>query len=394
MKKKLVNISKYNKSRLLSIIDGIIPSILSIFTKRDNDLVILNSFHNEQFSDNTKYLFLYLINNEKKIVKYVVNNDYLRKELTELYGDYFIETKSYKGKKIALRSKLWFTNSFEFPVNGLFLNIRRNVIQLTHGAPIKNSGLCEKDVSFIKRLYYLLLRTNLTYVLSTSTVFNEYIAKHAGVKKENVLTNSYPRYDPLFNGIYKKINFNDTAKRVLYAPTWRHYATIKFFPFNDFEMKNLQEYLSKNNIIIYIRVHPRFEEQIDIDFSKYNNIKLFSGKEYPDINDYLANFDALITDYSSIFYDFMILDRPIFYFAYDLPDYEKNIGFAVEYSKYAVGYHPKSCNEFFADLTDAFTNDKYRISREKISAICSGVSKTNSKDLIDLLNENGIFLRS
>ena len=391
MRIKLTNINKYNKSRLSSVLNGLIPSLLSIFSKRDNNLVILNSFHNEQFSDNTKYLFFYLIKNEKKIVKYVVNNDALRDKLIKEYGDYFIETKSKDGKKIALSAKLWITNSFEFPVNGFFLNVRRNVIQLTHGAPIKNSGLCENDVSFVKRLYYLMLRTNLSYVLSTSTVFNEYIAKHAGVKVKKVLTNSYPRYDPLFNGDYKRIDFNNNAKRVLYAPTWRHYAPIRFFPFESFRMEDLQDFLSKKNIIIYIRVHPRFEEKIDIDFSKYKNIQLFSGKNYPDINEYLNNFDALITDYSSIFYDFMILDKPIFYFAYDLSDYEKNVGFAVDYSKYAVGYHTNSFKEFCNDLEDAFSNDKYRIEREKISKICSGLSKTNSKDFIELLKEKNIF---
>ena len=236
-----------------------------------------------------------------------------------------------------------------------------------------------------------MLRTNLSYVLSTSPVFNEYIAKHAGVRKNKIITNSYPRYDPLFNGEYEKINFNNDAKKVLYAPTWRHYASIKFFPFSDFNIEKLQTFLINNNIIIYIRVHPRFEEQINIDFSKYSNIQLFSGKEYPDINEYMANFDALITDYSSIFYDFMILDRPIFYFAYDLAEYEKNVGFAVEYAKYAIGYHPKSFNDFCEDLLDAFSNDKYRINRERISEICSGVSKTNSMDLIELLKEKKIF---
>ena len=342
----MFNTSKYNKSRLSSYIDGIIPSFISLFTKRNKDLIILNSFHNMAFSDNTKFLFKYLINNEEKTIKYVINDDNLRDELNTKYGNYFIETKSTAGKKLALSAYLWFTNSFEFPVSGFFLKFRRVVIQLTHGAPIKNAGLCENDISVIKKIYYAILKTNITYILSPSVVFNDFMAKHAGLSSKKVITNGYPRYDPLFNNEYTKITFNDSCKRILYAPTWRHYSKVELFPFTDFNLSELDKKLKEMNVKIYLRLHPRFEDEISPELLTSEQVCLFSGKDYPEINEYLGNFDALITDYSSIMYDFMILNRPVFYFPYDYDEYNQKIGFAVDYKKFAIGYHSKLQYDF------------------------------------------------
>lgn len=383
--------SKYNKSRLQLFLKGVIPSLLSLFTKRNKELIILNSFHNNGFSDNTKFLFEYLIKNENKIVKYVINDDQLREQLANRYGDYFIETKTRAGIRTVLSSYLWFTNSFELPVNGLFLKYRRTVIQLTHGAPIKNAGLCEKDVSFIKKIYYGILRTNISFVLSTSTIFDDYIAKHAGVSKKRVITISYPRYDPLFNKEYTKVNFGDNYKRILYAPTWRHYAAVRLFPFEDFDINVLNDTLEELKVKICLRIHPRFESTIPDFLTNVKNIELFSGSKYPDINEYLENFDAMITDYSSIMYDFMILNKPIFYFDYDYEEYLNQVGFGVDYNHFAIGYHSKTQKQFIEDIKDAFENDKYKEQRMKLSEVASGKSNHNSKDLIEYLKTNKLF---
>lgn len=386
------NIARYNKSRLFSYLSGLFPTFISYFLKRDKNLIILNSFHNKDFNDNTKYLFEYLIKNEsQKKIRYIINDENKRKELINRYGNYFVETNSFAGKMYVLRAYLWFTNSFEFPVNGAFLSFRRKVIQLTHGAPIKNAGLCENDISLVKRIYYALLRTNISYVLSTASIFDDYIASHIGVNKRKVLTSSYPRYDPLFNGKFLNLQLDKEYKHILYAPTWRHYADVELFPFKDLNLSELELFLEKTKTIIYLRIHPRFENTISENLRNIRNIVLFSGKNYPDINDYLENFDALITDYSSILYDFMILDRPIFYFSYDYDQYYKEVGFSVDYKKFAIGYHSKSMIEFFGDIQDAFSKDSYKNDREKISELSSGKSNSNSRDLIELLKSKGIF---
>lgn len=388
---KIDNQNTYNKSRFKIFFSNLIPSLLALFTKRNNNLIILNGFLNKSFSDNTKYLFLYLINNTDKEIKYVINDDKIRNELYNKYGDYFIETNSLLGKKKALSSYLWFTNAFEFPVGGLFLNFRRTVIHLTHGVPIKNSGLCEKRISILKKIYYKTIQTNISFSLATSECFRTFIAKHIGIANNKVIINGLPRFDTLYKNRYESINKSGKDILILYAPTWRQYAAVQLFPFVDFDFYILEKFLKDNNIIIYLRMHPDYEASIDEKFINSKQFKIFSGTDYPDINNYLANFDMLITDYSSIFYDFMIFDRPMFFFNYDYDEYEKNIGFAVNYEEYAVGYKPKTQCEFLSDVMDALANDTFKTKRKLIKELTIGKCNNNCQSLIQQLKELKIY---
>lgn len=389
--KTINNQNVYNKNRLQIFISNLLPSLLFLFCKRNKNLIVLNGFLNTAFSDNTKYLFLYLIQNSDKDIRYVINDDDKRVELIENYGNYFIETKSFGGKKYALSSYLWFINAFEFPVGGLFLKFRRTVIHLTHGAPVKNAGLCEKHVSLLKRLYYKIIQSNVSYSLATSECFKEFIASHIGISQKHVIINGFPRFDLLYKGDFHLLPEDKDSVRILYAPTWRHYADVKVFPFDDFDFTRLEHYLKTKNIIIYLRMHPDFEAAVPDCYMKSNQFKIFSGKDYPDINDYMGNFDMLITDYSSIFYDFMIFDRPMFFFDYDVEDYKKHIGFAVDYESFAAGYEPKSMEQFMSDLDDALILDSYKERRKEIKKLAIGESKNNCADLICQLKKMKLY---
>lgn len=384
-----MNYSKYNKSRLNNIISGIIPVLLSFFAKRENNYIVLNSFHNIQFNDNTKFLFFYLIKNTSYKIRFVINDNNFRQQLSNKYGNYFIETLTFKGKMNALKANTWIVNAFEFPVGGFFMKFRRNIIHLSHGMHIKNAGLGEKDLSFVKKIYYKLLKTNISYTLATSEFFRDYTKKYLGVKDSQIIINGYPRYDFLLEN--QKQNNSEDITRILYAPTWRHYSDVELFPFPDFEINKLEEFCLKNRIEINIRVHPRFEDKIPQYLLKAKCIKNYSSAVEPDINNSLWKFDMLITDYSSILYDFYLLDRPVFYFDYDRNIYEEINGFAVNYDIIATGYHPKTMKDFFDGIIDAKQNDSFSKKRNEINILCNNPSENNSKNLVSKLIDLGIL---
>lgn len=380
------NASKYNKSRLLLLVKGFLPSLLTLFTSRKENLVVLNSFHNSQFCDNTKFLFEYMIKNCSNIVvKYVVNDASLRKELKEQYGDYFIETNSLHGMFYALSAGVWIINALELPISGIFLSFRRKVVLLTHGVTSKQAGLAEKQVSLLKKIYYFIIRTNLSYALTPCPEFKTIVASHFGISEKKVLVSGFPRFDSLLHNKYEKIQKDKDEFSILYAPTWRHYSNVKLFPFPDFNQAELEKLCVEKHIKFYIRIHPRFENTLPAEIKSLPFVKIFSGHQYLDINDYLPNFNTLITDYSSIFYDFMILDRPLFFFMYDLEEYEKQIGLAVDFDKFAVGYKPKTQKEFIKNLDDALEKDSLKKQREAIKSLACGNSENNSRDLFNLL---------
>jgi CDP-glycerol glycerophosphotransferase (TagB/SpsB family) len=331
MKKEKDNLNKYNKKRAQILLKGIIPSIISFFISKDEKRIILTSTRNEYFNYNSKYFFEYLIKEHPEYeVKFVINDDKKREELNNKYGKdkhYFIETKSLKGMFYALKAKYWFTSALETPVGGFFLKINRIVTHLGHGAYFRSAVFLENNLPIHKKIYYHLIKNNFTYHLITSKKIAEKATKMFGCKKDNILISGEPMNDKLFNPdkkLFKEKYGEDIFeyKNILYAPTWRQKGDLKLFPFDDLKWSNnwndFVSFLEENKINIFIRLHPSYEDQ-DLSFytKKTKNIKILNTQVVEDINEILGLFDLLITDYSSIFTGYLMLNKPVLFLPYD-----------------------------------------------------------------------------
>lgn len=131
--------------------------------------------------------------------------------------------------------------------------------------------------------------------------------------------------------VLKHLNINNSKKNILYAPTFRDYdldKNIINIPIK--ELSKLKDY----NIII--RLHPLVRTKVDK--SLFNLDNFINGCNYPDVSDILAITDILITDYSSVFYEYMPKNSPIIFYPYD---YDKYValrgGFYVDYKKELPG---------------------------------------------------------
>jgi CDP-glycerol glycerophosphotransferase len=391
-----MNKSKYNADRLSLFLFSIFGMILSVFIKYDNRRIIFNSFQNNKYNSNSKYLFLWFIKNVKDYRSYfVINNDILRNELNSAIGNYFIETKTLKGKLFALQAKIWIISTLELPVGCIFAKHKRYVIHLGHGTPIKNIGLLEKNVSLIKKIYYYVASSNISHALAPSEYFKTMISQFINLPLENILIAGHARNDQLFvksNLNIQKIT-KQQGKNILYAPTWRQSTKLKLFPFDDLSCLELSDFLDNNKINVFLRVHPNFEEKIDPELLAVKNIYVFSGKVYDEIMDYLNLFDLLITDYSSIYFDFLLLDRPIIFLTYDYEQYNKEIGFPFLYNELTPGYKPSTMKEFMKAILDSFDRniDLYKNERMQINSICNAFKHDNCKEFVKLLYEKNIL---
>lgn len=131
--------------------------------------------------------------------------------------------------------------------------------------------------------------------------------------------------------VLKHLNINNSKKNILYAPTFRDYDLDKNII--NIPIKKLSK-LKDYNIII--RLHPLVRTKIDK--SLFNLDNFINGCNYPDVSDILAITDILITDYSSVFYEYMPKNSPIIFYPYD---YDKYValrgGFYVDYKKELPG---------------------------------------------------------
>ncbi len=345
------NQHRYTSSRLKHIAGSLPYAFLSLFAKRDKKLIVFCAMHCETFDSNSKFLFLHFLKNEPDYdVQFVINDEEKRQTLIQEYGPHFIDTRTKEGKKTAVKAATWVVSWLDLPLGGLFLKFRRFVLHLGHGTPLKCIGLTEKDGRFIKKLYYKLNGTNITCSLASSDFVADIISRCMGFSKKRVLVNGQPRTDALF---FKPLQFPELDKsqfNILYAPTWRQHSQVKLFPFEDFSAQELESFLIKNNISIFIRFHPAYEESIPKEILSLKNISLFSAKKYREVMDYINCFDSLITDYSSIYLDYMLLERPIVFLPYDLQEYEGSVGFTMDYMENTPGPKPDKFTDFLKIL--------------------------------------------
>lgn len=175
------------------------------------------------------------------------------------------------------------------------------------------------------------------------------------------------------------------GKKILYAPTWRPFSEVVFFPFKDLDIPHLITYLEKTNITIFLRLHPNFETHIDKTILNHR-IKILSKQHVEDINDILSDFDLLITDYSSIYIDYLLTLRPLIFLPYDLKEYNKTIGLSIDYNTYTPGPKPETMQNFIYETHRLLHEPNYYNSeRARVNELLNPISQRqaeNNKNLV------------
>ena len=183
-----------------------------------------------------------------------------------------------------------------------------------------------------------------------------------------VLEFGLPRNDIFFKNINlehvkKKLKINDGDIILLYAPTFRSY-NYDYLQI-DFE-RIAKKYKSKykKNIKILIRLHPNAAEKINVRENEY----IINVSYYQDAYELMKISDILISDYSSIFFDFLYTKKPIYLYA---PDYEKYIekrGLNFEYQKlpFSISYSPEK-------LEEKILNEDYKNYIEKLKEFLKNI---------------------
>ncbi len=325
----LKNKNKYTSLRFKQFTQGFLYSFVAIFLPRKKR-IIFNSSYNNNFNFNSKYLFLYYLKQKKNTeVFFVINDKSKRHKLIAKHGPYFISNMSIKEKLFILKSSIWITSTMETPILGVLFRFRRYVINLSHGIVFKNAGISEKNTSILKSVYYFLIRSNFTHFLATSENLRAATAKVYGTKIENILITGMPRNDVIKQATREKRSF-------LYAPTWRPSSIQYPLPCLPEEEELLIAFLEKNNILLYIRHHPYFELDEHSSFSS-SSILNFNSSVCLDLSLSLNKFQGIISDYSSLFIDALLLDTSLAFYNYDQQLFEQEVGFLFNYYDYTPG---------------------------------------------------------
>jgi len=359
---------------------------------------ILLSSNNKDFTHNTKYMFEYLLEHTDYEIKYIINDDIKREKLNKKYPNHFISIKTKEGKKYLKNADIWLLDA-GMPTKNPFLMRNKIIINYWHGVPIKQIGINGyKGLNWLRMFLQLKLFSNfVTAYITTSKNMIDIMAQSFILPKEKIKVLGQPRNHYLKDYVPKEeiAKFYDyidiKSKFVLYAPTWRKSkyggsfdSEVKYFPFDDFDIKELEKYLEENKITIFLRPHPL--EKINIKESKY--IKIFDNSKTENINDYLNIFDLLIADYSGIYVDFLLLDKPMLLLPYDKEEYISIKGFNFDYEKISPAPKPTTFKDFKDELLKLLEDKNYfRDERLKINDFFNNIKKDSLKLNFDFIKK-------
>ncbi|MDA1655012.1 CDP-glycerol glycerophosphotransferase family protein [Bacillus cereus group sp. MYBK29-1] len=258
-------------------------------------------------------------------------------------------------------------------------------IQLWHAAgSIKKFGLI--DPNFNKRSKRAQKRFKRVYnnfhkiVVGSELLADIYMSAFS-LEQHQMVRTGIPRTDLFFNRIrqeeIKKKLFLENPnlinkKVILYAPTFRDKEI------NSFKLQLEIEEMYREfheEYVLFIRLHPAIKEELyyKIEYSQF----IYDYSMYPNINDLFLVTDILITDYSSIPYEFCLLKKPMVFYPYDLEEYKKQRGIIGEYDSLVPGPVVYSTKE----LVSIINNNEFDLSKvEEFSLKWNQYSKGNSSE--------------
>lgn len=236
-----------------------------------------------------------------------------------------------------LYSRVWISNSGMD--RGIGLRRKRKIsIETWHGTPLKKICGEEHQTSVEKNpISYKGPIDEETIRCAQSKFDREIFARIFHANIESILLSDLPRNDELLkykperlNAIRKRLGIEQNKKIILYTPTYREYLineAYQNFIVPPMDLIKWERELG-NKYVLLIRAHYAVAVALEIKDSDF--VKDVSN--YPSINDLYVISDMMISDYSSTYFDFAILDRPVFCFAYDLDEYEEKRGLYLKLS--------------------------------------------------------------
>lgn len=319
--KKLKKLAKSKRARMKFL-------YIHSFLKKPmvDNWVLLESFFGKNYSDSPKYIYEYLSKEYPGKYRFIWVID---KKGTKIpYEHTKVKRFSYRYAYYLARSKYYILNSRQPE----WVRKREgNVfLQTWHGTPLKKLVFDQEDVSSATPRYkaQVYKQSRAWDYLIAANYFSSEVFKRCFMFHKTMLETGYPRNDILHSkdkeqiaaDIRKKLRIPADKKTILYAPTWRD---DEFYGKGEYKFKlqldllKMKEALGEEYVIL-LRTHYFIADSLDVtgveDFA-YNLSK------YDDISELYLISDILITDYSSVFFDYANLKRPMLFFTYDLEKY-------------------------------------------------------------------------
>lgn len=343
--------------------------LFSIFFPKKKNLWVFGAWQGKQYSDNSKYLFEYVVKYHPEINAVWITRDNSIFENITRQGMKCAKRTSIKGILYVLRAKIAFETEGNQDISPFLNNSRTVTVQLWHGMGFKSmnwhGGASHNRSQYLK-----------FHWIATSDLYINTFTKLMQIPSELFFMTGYPRNDSF---VLKPKNNNMEALRIahphkkfiIYMPTHRNFGKDGNNIINIDAFRKIDSELNNHNIIMVYK--PHFHElknflQYEYEFT---NIILAKDKSvWDDVYGYLHYFDLLISDYSSVTTDFMCSGKPVVYFPYDIKEYETDDAGLNDYF-YDIPGGPLcyTWDEVLEETKSLLENDTWKEERERCREI-------------------------
>lgn len=366
-------ISKFKKL-LFYIFIGYPLYGLSFVFKRNSDIWVISGPFG--FRDNSKYFAIYLFESQLDFKFYWVAKTKEEMLYIQQLGIPVVLKWSMRGVYYCLRAKVYIFDSYVSDIN-LWVSGGAIKCNLWHGIGIKNIerkarvGVTKKIFSgnkYIKSFIYPAHHIKPDIFLSTSPLMTQHFSESFGININNCIEAIYPRCqifmwtNDRLRSYIKKYEPDDTVlfinkiqeyeHRYIYMPTWRD-NNNEFLDTANIDLCKLNEIMVESNSIFIFKLHPN--TKLDINLSQFKNLSILPNTL--DVYPILPYIDTLITDYSSIYYDFILMqEKNVILFPFDYDSYvSEDRDLAYPYLEYTRGELAYSFNELLEKMSNRNT---------------------------------------
>lgn len=312
-------------------------NVLKLFVKPDSKLILFNSFAGRRYDDSPKEIFE-CIKSDNRFEDYKLVWAFHNPQLFRVEGAQVIKTDGFKYFTTALKARVWITNSsVERGLN--FKGKNTFYLNTWHGTPLKKMGsdIADNNTSFDTK------SDNKFDAMNAQSRFEaDIFSRVFQIPRDRFLEVGLPRNDRLCNytqeemwEIREKLDIPLNKKVILYCPTFREYekdennGCVLAPPMN---LKYWEETLGDNYVLLF-RAHYEVAKVMDIEENNFVHNKT----DYPSLNELMIVTDILISDYSSVFFDFSVMDKVMLHFTYDFDKYCSLRGMYFDIRNYISG---------------------------------------------------------
>lgn len=350
-----------------------------LFVRSKNKLAF--GSYRYSFTDNAKYLFVYCQQHRQDLnVVWLSLNRQTVKEICS-YGLKAYSLLSLKGVWHALTSKYWFFNSYASDIMFAFSG-GAVCVNLWHGVGLKRtefnitSGkLAERyqERKFKEVFYHPESFKRPDWVLSSTPFQSKMFASAFRIDQSHCLELGYPRNEILTcdegtrkahiasfenestRNVVTRITRGNYQKVFIYMPTWRDSQRDIFV--QSFDLDRMNKMLQEKDSLLILKPHAN---TIVDHINNYSNIILADSKA--DVYPILPYTDVLITDYSSVLYDYILMEgKDVILYLYDYESYVQDRDLFYPFDENVVGKRVSD----FTGLYSCIANEDYSIDLEK-----------------------------